>query len=103
MLLGRGKDFAWSATSANSDIVDQYVETLCGDDTHYLFRGECRAMTTLDAGLLKGTATEPDRELVFRETVHGPVLGYATIGGRRVAICARRADASCCRRSRSRT
>jgi acyl-homoserine lactone acylase PvdQ len=90
VLLGRGKDFAWSATSANSDIVDQYAETLCGDDTHYLFRGECRAMTTFDAGLLKGTATEPDRELAFRETVHGPVLGYATIGGRRVAISSKR-------------
>ncbi len=90
VLLGRGKDFAWSATSANSDIVDQYAETLCGDDTHYLFRGECRAMTTFDAGLLRGTATEPDRELAFRETVHGPVLGYATIGGRRVAISSKR-------------
>jgi acyl-homoserine lactone acylase PvdQ len=90
VLLGRGKDFAWSATSANSDIVDQYAETLCGDDTHYLFRGECRAMTTFDAGLLEGTATEPDRELVFRETVHGPVLGYATIGGRHVAISSKR-------------
>jgi len=90
VLLGRGKDFAWSATSANSDIVDQYVETLCGDDTHYLYNGECRAMTTFDAGLLKGTATVPDRELVFRETVHGPVLGYATVNGRRVAISSRR-------------
>jgi acyl-homoserine lactone acylase PvdQ len=90
VLLGRGKDFAWSATSANSDIVDQYAETLCGDDTHYLFRGECRPMTTFDAGLLKGTVTEPDRELVFRETVHGPVLGYATISGRRVAISSKR-------------
>jgi acyl-homoserine lactone acylase PvdQ len=47
-------------------------------------------MTTFDAGLLKGTSTEPDRELVFRETVHGPVLGYATVGGRRVAISSRR-------------
>src|SRR5215212_8832354 len=87
VLLGRGKDFAWSATSANSDVVDQYVETLCGgDDVHYLYDGECRAMTTLDAGVLKGTATEPDREIVFRETVHGPVAGYATYGGRRAAI-----------------
>jgi acyl-homoserine lactone acylase PvdQ len=90
VLLGRGKDFAWSATSANSDIVDHYVETLCGDDTHYLYQGACRPMTTFDAGLLKGTATEPDRELVFRETVHGPVLGYATVGGKRVAISSRR-------------
>ena len=41
--LGRGKDFAWSATSANSDIVDHYVETLCGgDDVHYLYNGTCR-------------------------------------------------------------
>jgi acyl-homoserine lactone acylase PvdQ len=91
VLLGRGKDFAWSATSANSDIVDQYAETLCGgDDVHYLYNGECRTMTTFDAGLLKGTATEPDREIVFRETVHGPVAGYATVGGRRVAISTKR-------------
>jgi acyl-homoserine lactone acylase PvdQ len=91
VLIGRGKDFAWSATSANSDIVDQYVETLCGgDDLHYLYNGECRAMTTLDAGLLKGTATQPDREVVFRETVHGPVAGYATYGGLRVAVSTRR-------------
>jgi acyl-homoserine lactone acylase PvdQ len=91
VLLGRGKDFAWSATSANSDIVDQYVETLCGgDDTHYLYNGECRAMTTFDAGVLKGNGTEPDREIAFRETMHGPVAGYATVGGRRVAISTKR-------------
>ncbi|MDP9304060.1 MAG: penicillin acylase family protein [Actinomycetota bacterium] len=92
VLLGRGKDFAWSATSANSDIVDQYVETLCGgDDAHYLYMGECRAMTTFDAGVLKGTASEPDREIAFRETVHGPVLGYATsTDGQRVAISTKR-------------
>ena len=51
VLLGRGIDYAWSATSAGSDLVDQYVETLCaGSDTMYLYRGECRAMTTFDAG-----------------------------------------------------
>lgn len=91
VLLGRGKDFAWSATSANSDIVDQYVETLCGgDDVHYLYNGECRAMTTFDAGVLKGNGTQPDRQIVFRETVHGPVAGYATYGGQRVALSTRR-------------
>ena len=91
VLLGRGKDFAWSATSANSDIVDQYVETLCGgDDVHYMYNGECRAMTTFDAGILRGTGTQPDRQIVFRETVHGPVAGYATYGGQRVALSTRR-------------
>jgi acyl-homoserine lactone acylase PvdQ len=92
VLLGRGKDFAWNATSANSDIVDHYVETLCGgDDLHYLYKGECRPMTVFDAGVLKGTESQPDREVIFRETVHGPVLGYArTEDGTRVAISKKR-------------
>jgi acyl-homoserine lactone acylase PvdQ len=92
VLLGRGKDFAWSATSANSDIVDHYVETLCGgDDFHYLYQGECRPMPVFDAGVLKGTESEPDREVMFHETVHGPVIGYARAeDGTRVAISKKR-------------
>jgi acyl-homoserine lactone acylase PvdQ len=87
ILIGRGKDFAWSATSSGSDIVDQFVETLCnGDDAHYMFKGQCRAMDTLDAGVLKGKNGVADRELTFRSTVHGPVVGYATVKGTKVAI-----------------
>src|SRR5262249_23478576 len=41
VVIGRGKDFAWSATSSQSDIVDTFVETLCGDDTHYAYKGQC--------------------------------------------------------------
>jgi acyl-homoserine lactone acylase PvdQ len=90
VLIGRGRDYAWSATSANSDIVDTFVEELCGDDLHYRFRGECRAMTTFDAGVLEGRDGEADRRIVFRETVHGPVTGYATVDGRRVALSSQR-------------
>ena len=55
--IGRGPDYAWSATSASSDIIDQFAETLCGgDDLHYLFKGTCRAMETFDAGTLKGSS-----------------------------------------------
>ena len=90
ILLGRGIDYAWSATSAGSDLVDQYVETLCGSDTMYVYRGECRAMTTFDAGTIVGRPGEPDRQLVYPETVHGPVHGYATVGGKRVAISVKR-------------
>jgi acyl-homoserine lactone acylase PvdQ len=87
VLLGRGKDFAWSATSAQTDIVDDFAEPTCRDDTHYLFEGECREMGTFDAGTLHGRPSEPDRRLVYRTTDHGPVIGYAqAIGGRRVAI-----------------
>lgn len=86
VLVGRGKDFAWSAQSSHSDVIDHYVETRCGDDTHYLFRGACRTMETFDAGTLDG------RPLVFRRTVHGPVIGYATVGGVRVAISSKRSN-----------
>ena len=87
VLLGRGPDYAWSATSAGSDIVDQYAETLCdGSDTKYLFKGSCRDMTTFDAGVIRGAPGTPDQPLTFSETVHGPVIGYATVGGTRVAI-----------------
>jgi acyl-homoserine lactone acylase PvdQ len=91
VLLGRGLDYAWSATSAGSDLVDQYVETLCGgSDTMYLYRGECREMSTFDAGAIVGRPGEPDQPLVYRETVHGPVKGYATVEGKRVAISVKR-------------
>ena len=83
--LGRGEDYSWSATSAGNDIIDQYVETLCdGSDTKYVFDGQCRDMTRFDAGTL-GT-----RDVSFLETVHGPVIGYATVGGQRVAISQKR-------------
>src|SRR5207244_2621417 len=65
--IGRGVDYAWSATSASSDVIDTFAETLCGgDDVHYLYKGECRAMDTFDAGTLKGAPGEPDNELVYR-------------------------------------
>ena len=89
--IGRGQDFSWSLTSAGNDIIDTYVETLCGNsDRQYLFDGKCKQMTTTDAGVLKGSGGGPDQAIVFNETVHGPVIGYATVGGRKVAISQKR-------------
>jgi acyl-homoserine lactone acylase PvdQ len=93
MLIGRGPDFAWTLTSAGADDIDQFVETLCGgDDTHYVYKGRCQAMTSFDAGVLKGTGGQPDQRITFFRTVHGPVVGYANVGGRRVAISSQRAS-----------
>ena len=55
ILLGRGQDYAWSATSAGQDIIDTFAEKLCEPDgsapdvqsTHYLYKGECRPMEIL--------------------------------------------------------
>ncbi|MDO8213957.1 penicillin acylase family protein [Conexibacter sp. CPCC 206217] len=88
LLIGRGPDFAWSLTSAGSDTNDQFVETLCGgSQTKYLFKGRCRAMGSVDAGSILGRG-----RVAYRTTVHGPVLGYATVGGRRVAISFQRSS-----------
>jgi len=87
LLIGRGEDFSTTLTSASADIVDQYVEKLCGgSDTMYLYKGQCRAMGDFDAGTLNG---EPVR---FKTTVHGPVVGYATVDGERVAISSKRSS-----------
>ena len=81
VFIGRNQDFAWSLTSANNDIIDTFVETLCdGSDTKYMYKGECRDMTHVDAGVLEGNDADiPDQRLAWNETVHGPVTGYATV------------------------
>jgi acyl-homoserine lactone acylase PvdQ len=85
--IGRGPDYAWSATSASSDVIDQFAETLCGNGTtQYLYKGQCRTMDTFDAGSLQGQSGGPATELTYYTTVHGPVIGYATSNGKKVAI-----------------
>jgi acyl-homoserine lactone acylase PvdQ len=91
VFIGRNQDFAWSLTSANNDIIDTFAETLCGgSDTKYMYKGECRDMSFVDAGVLKGNETTPDQRLAWNETVHGPVIGYATVNGTRVALARHR-------------
>ncbi|MGI8558079.1 MAG: penicillin acylase family protein [Solirubrobacteraceae bacterium] len=90
LLIGRGQDFATSLTSSDGDVVDQYAETLCGSDTTYRYKGRCRTMGRFDAGEIGATSAGPAHEVIFRTTVHGPVVGYATSRGRRVAISSKR-------------
>jgi acyl-homoserine lactone acylase PvdQ len=87
LLIGRGPDFATTLTSADGDVIDQYAETLCGgSETKYRYKGRCRGMGTFDAGTLAG------QQVTFHTTVHGPVVGYATVRGRKVAISAKRSS-----------
>ena len=89
VLIGRGPDFAWSATSSQADNRDLFAETLCSDDLHYLYRGACEPMSRFFVGTLKAQG-QPDQEISYYETTHGPVIGYATVGGKRVAISVQR-------------
>ncbi len=89
VVIGRGPDFAWSASSSQADNIDLFVETLCTDDRRYVYRGQCTAMRRLFAGTLKAQG-QPDQLVAYLETTHGPVVGYATVAGKRVAISAQR-------------
>ncbi len=89
VLIGRGPDFAWSATSSQADNVDLFVETLCDDDVHYFYRGQCEPMRRFFVGTLKSSSS-PDEAVSYYETTHGPVIGYATVAGKRVAIAMQR-------------
>jgi acyl-homoserine lactone acylase PvdQ len=92
VLIGRTPDYAWSLTSANHDVRDVFAEQLCEPDgstptrasDHYLFDGECRPFAQFDAGTLDGT---PIR---YPTSVHGPVIGTATVGGRPYALTRQR-------------
>jgi acyl-homoserine lactone acylase PvdQ len=87
LLIGRGVDFATTLTSSGGDIIDQFAERLCGgSDRMYRYKGKCRSMEEFHAGELGGEPVD------FLRTVHGPVVGYATVDGNRVAIAQQRSS-----------
>jgi acyl-homoserine lactone acylase PvdQ len=90
VVMGRGRDFAWSATSSKADNTDLFVETLCGgDDRHYEYRGQCLPMQRFFVGTLKSPGVS-DQQVAYLQTTHGPVIGYATVKGKKVAISLQR-------------
>ncbi|WP_151479535.1 penicillin acylase family protein [Streptomyces albicerus] len=88
--LGRGQDYAWSATTSGQDIIDTYAVELCQDDTHYLYRGTCTPMEKVEQTnawkptTADGTAAGSYRMQVWR-TKYGPVTHRATVDGKKVA------------------
>jgi hypothetical protein len=92
LLIGRTQRFSTTLTSASADIIDQYAETLCGGSTTmYMYKGRCRPMEHFDAGTINPGAPS-EKHVDFMTTVHGPVVGYATVHGRQVAISSKRSS-----------
>jgi acyl-homoserine lactone acylase PvdQ len=103
VLLGRGPDYAWSATSGYSDLIDVRAEQLCEpdhsaptiDSDHYVFRGECIPLyERIDNWVAKpsgGGVAAPSvvRARVVR-TVHGPVFAWGMVDGKPVAFASQR-------------
>jgi len=85
-LLGRTQDYAWSLTTATNDNQDEFLERLCGgDDHHYMFKGTCRPMQRVDSGQLTAGG-QAAKELIYYRTVHGAIVGSATVQGKNYAI-----------------
>ncbi|KPC61377.1 penicillin acylase family protein [Streptomyces chattanoogensis] len=101
--LGRGQDYAWSATSAGQDITDTYALDLCNadgsrptkDSTSYRYRGACIPMEKLErTNSWQPTIADPTAAGSYRMQVYrtkwGTVTHRATIKGRPVAYTALR-------------
>src|SRR4051794_4021943 len=92
ILIGRTENYAWSLTSAGHDIRDVFAERLCEPNgsaptrasANYLFRGRCRPLQQVDGGTLGG------QEIRYQTSVHGPIIGTATVGGQPYALARRR-------------
>ncbi|GAA2943690.1 penicillin acylase family protein [Kitasatospora cinereorecta] len=96
--MGRGQDYAWSATSAGQDITDTYAVELCEpngsapskDSTHYRDDGACTAMEKMERTnsweptVADSTAKGSYRMQVWR-TDYGIVTHRATVDGKPVA------------------
>ncbi len=98
VLLGRGQDFAWSATSAGQDIIDTFAEKLCEPNgsaptkqsMHYLYKGECRPIEVLErVNVITPSPADQSPPEVFRleahRTVHGIVSKRGSVNGVPVA------------------
>ncbi|MFC6084787.1 penicillin acylase family protein [Sphaerisporangium aureirubrum] len=98
VLLGRGTDYAWSATSAGQDITDTYAVRLCDpaggtatvDSDHYLYHGTCTAMETLRKTNswrpnVADSTPQGSYDLVIKRTKYGLVTWRGTVGGQPTA------------------
>ncbi|WP_145906362.1 penicillin acylase family protein [Kitasatospora viridis] len=97
--LGRGQDYAWSATSAGQDITDTYAVPLCTTDgspvtlaaQSYLYHGVCTPFDKLvqtDAWSPTTADSTPagSYSLVMYRSDYGLVTARGTVGGQPVAF-----------------
>jgi acyl-homoserine lactone acylase PvdQ len=95
VLLGHGRDYAWSATTATSDNVDTFAEVLCKDNFHYRYKGRCLPMEELDrtnTWTPNGVDDTPpgSETLKAYRTVHGIVYARGKVHGKQVAFVSAR-------------
>jgi acyl-homoserine lactone acylase PvdQ len=95
--LGRGQDYAWSATSAGQDITDTYAVELCGgiNATSYKYHGSCVPMDVLRQDnawtpTLADSTPAGSYSLITYRTNYGLVTWRGMVGGVPTAFTALR-------------
>ncbi|MFI5495897.1 penicillin acylase family protein [Actinoplanes sp. NPDC051859] len=104
-LLGRGPDYAWSATSASQDITDTFAAELCEPggqtpttaSTHYVYHGQCLPMEALSrSNAWSPSVADPTPEGSYRLTIlrtnYGLVSSRGLVEGKPVAFTSLRAS-----------
>ncbi|MGY0063193.1 penicillin acylase family protein [Streptomyces sp. LZ34] len=103
--LGRGQDYAWSATTSAQDVTDTFAVELCApdgstptpDSTYYRYHGSCLPMEKIERrNAWKPTVADSTAEGSYRmqvyRTKYGLVTHRATVGGKPVAYTLLRAS-----------
>ncbi len=105
VLLGRGQDYSWSATTAAQDIIDTFALALCDpsgkpatkDSNYYLYQGKCVPMDQVERKnawsptVADGTAAGSYTLRSYR-TKYGPVTSRAAVDGKPVAYSSLRSS-----------
>jgi acyl-homoserine lactone acylase PvdQ len=99
VVIGHGRDYAWSATSASQDVVDTYAVDLCNadgspatvDSSSYVYHGHCLPMQTIGHSIAwapnAADQTAPGSEtLQAQRTNYGIVYAHGTVAGQPVAF-----------------
>ena len=86
--LGRGRDYAWSATTSAQDIVDTFAVELC-DETRYRFRGRCREIEVMErtnewSPNAADSTPAGSETLTVQRTALGIVIGRGKVRGKPV-------------------
>ena len=110
VVIGRGPDFAWSATSGSSDLTDVRVVSRCQPaeapahgEGGYRVGGQCLPFDVIEEDWparwnLAVPTDDPARigqnfavhRRVIRTAEYGPVIGFATVAGQPVALTRQR-------------
>ncbi|MDH6110327.1 acyl-homoserine lactone acylase PvdQ [Kitasatospora sp. MAP12-15] len=103
--LGRGQDYAWSATSAGQDITDTYAVPLCTTDgspvtlaaQSYLYHGQCLPFDKLDrqdswSPTTADSTPAGSYTLTMYRSNYGLVTARGTVGGKPVAFTSLRSS-----------